>query len=134
VERGSDGSTYRFNQTVKLENSTQRLTTTFPGIAIARESIQYRRNGTLSGSGSVTINGIYLTWTVTGTWKQEGDLIKGRSVTNHPDGSTVTARYVHSFEKGNLKMNARGYSSDGSTYTSTFTGKPVEPAPTADGN
>ena len=134
IERGSDGSTYRFTQTVKLENSTQRLTTTLPGVATAHEVIRFRRNGTISGSGSVNLYGNYVTWVVTGTWKQEGNLIKGRNVTTYQDGSTLAARYVHKFEDGLLKMNARGYSSsDGTSYTSTYTGELVETA-TLDAN
>jgi hypothetical protein len=128
VERNGDGSTYYFNQTVKLEGSSQKLTTTLSGVATAHELIRFRPNGTIAGSGSVTVSGIYITWTVTGTWRQVGDVIKGQNITTYSGGGSTTVHYVHRFIDGKLVMNTSGASDDGTTVTSTYTGKFVETA------
>lgn len=127
VERGSDGSTFYFTQTVKLEGSSTLSTATSPGVGTVREFIRFRANGTLSGSG--TVLGYNFSWTVAGTWRKQGNLVKGRTTTYYADGSVSSSRYILRLEDGKVVMTQSGYSDDGTFVNSTYTGKLVEAAP-----
>lgn len=125
VERSN--AVYYYQQTTKVSESSQTTTMTLPGVVTLREVLQFRSNGTVSGSGRAI--GHPYTWRTTGTWKMDDNVLKTRTTTYYSNGDVSSSKVVQRFEEEKLVSNSSGQLSDGTLATTSFKGKLHEVQP-----
>lgn len=86
VKYTSDGTLFYFWQTTKVDDSAQQLNTVISGVGKMRQYIRFRPNGTLAASGSGKVSGSYTAWTMIGSWRKVGGLIKAQGTIFYQDG------------------------------------------------